>query len=107
MVNSAENIAQILKRVIKKSHFSHKMNESTIKTEWERLVGREVARHTRPAFLKKTVLFVRVDSSAWAYELSTHLKDILLKKINEGVGEEVVGDIHFQVGQIIASERRS
>lgn len=95
-MSSSEKISQILKRVIKKSHL-HKMNEASIKMGWDGLVGKEVARHTVPAFLKKEILFVHVDSSAWAYELSTHLKDIILRKINEGVGGDVVKDIHFKV----------
>lgn len=96
-MSSSEKIAQILKRVIKESH-SCKMKEASIKTGWDGFVGKEVARHTTPAFLKKGTLFVNVDSSAWAYELSTHLKDIVLKNINEGIGEDVVTDIHFKVG---------
>jgi predicted nucleic acid-binding Zn ribbon protein len=74
------------------------MNESAIKMGWEDFVGKEVAKHTTPSFLKKGVLFIHVDSPVWAYELSTHLKDILSKKINEGIGKEVVKDIHFKVG---------
>ncbi len=66
--------------------------------EWEGLVGKEVAKHTAPAFLKKGILFITVDSPVWAYELSTHLKDIIVKNINVGVGGEVVKDIHFRVG---------
>ena len=99
-MSSTEKVSQILKRVISKSHL-HKMNEASIKMGWDGLVGKEVARHTAPAFLKKGILFVRVDSSAWAYELSTHLKDIVLKNISEGVGEGVVKDIHFRVGNFM------
>lgn len=95
-MSSSEKISQILKRVINKSH-AGKMDEASIKMGWDGFVGQEVAKHTAPAFLKKGILFVNVDSSAWAYELSTHLKNILLGKINEGVGQEVVKDIHFKV----------
>lgn len=95
-MNSAESISTILKRVIKKGHLS-KMKEASIKMGWDGFVGKEVARHTAPAFLKKGILFVQVDSSAWAYELSTHLKSIILKNINEGMGEDLVKDIHFKV----------
>jgi len=96
-MSSTEKISQILKRVIRKGHL-HKMNEASIKTGWDGFVGKEVAKHTTPAFLKQGTLFVNVDSSAWAYELSTHLKDIMSRKINDGLGEEVVKDIHFKVG---------
>lgn len=96
MNNSVEKISTILKRVIKKSHLQ-KMKEASIKMGWEGLVGKEVAKHTVPAFLKKGILFINVDSSAWAYELSTHLKGIILKNITEGVGEGIVKDILFKV----------
>lgn len=97
MNNSVERISTILERAIKKSHLQ-KMKEASIKMEWECLVGKEVAKHTVPAFLKKGVLFITVDSSAWAYELSTHLKGIIVRNINVGVGADVVKDIHFRVG---------
>lgn len=99
MKRDAEKISSILKRAIG-MQYAQKINESGIKMGWEKFVGKEVAKHTAPSFLKKGKLFVRVDSSVWAYELSTHLKDIISSKINEGIGEEVVTDIHFLVGDL-------
>lgn len=96
-MRSTENISSILKRVIKKDRL-YKMNEASIKMDWKELVGEEVAKHTAPTFLKNGKLFVNVDSSTWAYELSNHLKDLILRKINKDMGEEVVTDIHFRVG---------
>lgn len=97
MVGTAEKISAILPRVIKDNRLSHGFQEATLKTAWESLVGKEVARHTSPSFLKKGILTVGVDSAPWAYELSHHLKGLILKKINEGLGIEAVNDIHFKV----------
>jgi predicted nucleic acid-binding Zn ribbon protein len=97
MVGTAEKISTILQRVIKDNRLGRGLKEAAIKMEWERLVGKEAARHTIPAFLKKGILIVRVDSSVWAYELSTNRKALILKKINEGLEEETVKDIHFKV----------
>jgi predicted nucleic acid-binding Zn ribbon protein len=97
MVGSAEKISTILGRVIKDNRLGQGLKEATLKMEWERLVGKEVARHTIPDFLKKGILMVGVDSSTWAYELSNHLKGLIIQKINEGLGEAVVKDIHFKV----------
>jgi predicted nucleic acid-binding Zn ribbon protein len=98
MVAAAEKISSVLERVIKENHLTHGFQEATIKMAWEGMVGKDVAKHTNPAFLKKGILMVGVDSSAWAYELSTHLKSLMLKKINQGLGREAVKDIHFRVG---------
>lgn len=105
MKGTAESISSILKRVIKKDHL-YKMKEAGIKMDWKQIVGEELAKHTAPGFLKNGKLFVNVDSATWAYELSTHLKGILMNKINADAGEQIVKDIHFKVGDFAGNGKR-
>lgn len=104
MVGTVEKISTILQRVIKVNRLGHGFKEAIIRKEWEGLVGQEVARHTSPGFFKKGILLVGVDSSTWAYELANHLKGLILSKINQGLGEEVVKDIHFKVSANIGGK---
>jgi predicted nucleic acid-binding Zn ribbon protein len=64
---------------------------------WGGLVGRDVAAHAEPTSLKHGILRVRADSPAWATELS-YLADDLRRRINQGVGNDVVGEVRVWSG---------
>jgi len=62
---------------------------------WEEVVGTNVSAHAKPINIQEKIFFVKVDSSAWSNELSFFKKEII-KKINEGVGMQVIKDIYFK-----------
>lgn len=49
---------------------------------WNRIVGKTIAPHTTPAWIKHGILFVSVDDSIWQQELE-FLKSQILVKLNE------------------------
>lgn len=63
---------------------------------WERVAGETVAEATQADSIRDGLLFVYTRSSAWSQELSL-LKEALIKRINEELGQEIVKDIRFQV----------
>ncbi len=63
---------------------------------WPRAVGREVARHARAVRFRHGTLHVRVASSGWATQLAL-LKEDVLQKVNQQLGERLVVDIHWEV----------
>ena len=60
--------------------------------QWEDLVGTEIAAHVTPAWLRKDVLWVYVDGSAWMQEISFIQPD-LLPKINSYLQSTIVREI--------------
>ena len=67
---------------------------------WEQVAGPTVAAHTRPSLGKDGKLFVWVDQSALAFELSQKHSQSLLKRTQALLGEEAVKSISFRVGQL-------
>lgn len=90
-----ELVGSVLKGLVKKG----RPTEEDIAAAWEAAVGKNAARHTNPVALKRSVLVVIVDVSAWLYELSTKKKDILVK-LEEVLGARKVKDIRFRIGAV-------
>ena len=67
---------------------------------WERLVSGEQAEHSEPYALRDKILFVRVDDSTRAFDLSRRFKQSLIRQICETLGEETLKDIVFRVGTV-------
>lgn len=67
---------------------------------WPRLAGPKISKHTKPINLRNKKLFVRVDDSSWAFELNTRYKTGLLKRVQNALGEGIVSEIYFKVGEI-------
>ena len=65
--------------------------------QWERVVGAEIARNTRPAAVKGSILLVHVSSPAWIHHLR-FLKPDLLARLNAEPGRPRVTEIKFKVG---------
>jgi predicted nucleic acid-binding Zn ribbon protein len=66
---------------------------------WERAVGPALARNASPAAVKKGLLLVHVNSSAWLQELHFQ-KAALIARINQEAGEVLVEDIRFKIGPL-------
>lgn len=68
-------------------------------SEWTELVGVNIARHTRPSLGMNGTLFIWVDQSALAFELTQKYKHVLLKRVRAVVGDEIKS-IVFRVGEL-------
>lgn len=87
-----EHIKETLKTVIKDIEQKRcSGTKDVFKVFRQNLANRE-RRHTKCSALKKGVLWVNVDSSAWVYHLSLK-KEELLDKLG-------IKDIRFRIGEI-------
>jgi predicted nucleic acid-binding Zn ribbon protein len=60
-------------------------------SEWESIVGADIADHAEPTSLRRGVLRIRTDSPVWATEL-TYLSEEIRNRVNERLGrDEVTG----------------
>ena len=66
---------------------------------WLDAVGAYVAERTRPESIRDGHLTVLVESSVWIDRLS-YLKPEFMDSLNEALGEPMVRDIVFKVGQV-------
>jgi hypothetical protein len=67
---------------------------------WPEIVGGKISARTKPSFSADNRVWVRVDDSVLAFELSHRYKTTILKRLQNQFGEEKVKDIRFIVGEI-------
>ena len=71
-----------------------KLNEVTVVSSWERVMGKAVALKTQQVYVSNSKLFVRLSSAPLKHEL-VMAKTRVLELINAEVGEEVVKEVVF------------
>jgi predicted nucleic acid-binding Zn ribbon protein len=68
--------------------------EATVFGAWEKVVGPDIAAHSRPVKLVDGELTVEAESTAWATQLRM-LAGSLLQRIAKEVGHNVVKKLHI------------
>lgn len=106
--SQGEHIGVILKRLFQRIKvfdegkavpLIKKITEGTVIQRWAEIVGKIISSHTQPLRVKGKVLFVGVDSSIWANELSL-LKMQIISDINKTIGQNIISDIYFKIMDI-------
>ncbi|MET7707041.1 DciA family protein [Micromonospora sp. NPDC005413] len=87
-------LSAVLNRLVKARGWQQPAAEATVFGAWERVVGAEVAQHSRPVKLENGELTVEARSTAWATQLRL-LAGSLLKQIASEVGHNVVRKLHI------------
>ncbi len=72
-----------------------KVDEARLVSLWNPMVGPYMASKTRDIFINDRKLFVYIDSSVVRSELAM-AKAMLIKRLNEGAGGNVIDDIVFK-----------
>lgn len=86
-------LGSVLARLVKARGWQQPTAEATVFGAWERVVGADVAKHSRPVKLENGELTVEAESTAWATQLRL-LAGSLLKRIAAVVGHNVVRKLH-------------
>lgn len=92
---NAETIGQIIKHYLEAENLDGKMNELRVAELWADVVGPGVNKYTINRYVKDGCLFVRLSSAPLRNELMLG-RSILVKRLNEAVGHEVIKDIIFK-----------
>lgn len=92
-----QGIDELLPAIIKRLGLKTRFNAEAIIHHWDKIVGPELAEHTRPGKVHNRVLVVKANNAVWAHHLSMLQMDII-SKINSYFGEQVVREIRFQAG---------
>ena len=79
----------VLQRLMKQRGWEKPKAEATVFGAWEKVVGEDIAKHSRPVKLDAGVLTVEAESTAWATQLRM-LAASLLRNIASEVGHNVV-----------------
>ena len=84
----------VLERLMKARGWQKPAAEATVFGAWEKVVGVDIAQHSRPIKLEEGVLTVEAESTAWATQLRM-LAASLLKRIAAEVGHNVVTKLNI------------
>ena len=88
-------LAEVVPDVMKKIGMHGRLHEAAMQEEWPRLVGPQLADHTRPGKLDHDVLTVYVDHSAWLSELSRYGRKQIMEKLKARFGAGCIKSIHL------------
>jgi len=86
--------AAVLAKLVKARGWEKPTAEATVFGEWAKVVGPDVAEHSRPVKLEGGELTVEAESTAWATQLRL-LAAKLLAQIASQVGHNVVTKLHI------------
>jgi predicted nucleic acid-binding Zn ribbon protein len=84
----------VLAKLVKARGWQRPAAEATVFGAWERVVGPDIAKHSRPIKLDDGELTVEAESTAWATQLRL-LAASLLRRIAAEVGHNVVRNLHI------------
>ena len=84
----------VLAKLVKARGWQRPAAEATVFGAWERVVGPDIAKHSRPIKLDDGELTVEAESTAWATQLRL-MAAALLQRIAAEVGHNVVRKLHI------------
>jgi predicted nucleic acid-binding Zn ribbon protein len=98
-----EPIESILERVSTSLGLGMKVKQYQIWEVWDSVVGEAIARQARPQQVRNMILWIAVSSSTWMQQLE-FMKKQIVNRLNEHIGEVVIKDIRFRIGEIKESD---
>lgn len=90
-----KSLGKIIEKFLKNYGYAGIVKEHYVLANWEKIVGAEVASHTRPIRFDFGRLYVEVDSPVWRNELSFE-KERILERIKEAVEGIEIEEIVFR-----------
>lgn len=99
MMKGLSSVSEIIPRVIKSMGLKKKAEQVQVMLDWNEIVSSPISEKTKPVEVKRGVLKVLVESSAWMNELQL-MKAELIEKIEHRFGKNKIRDIRFCLGRI-------
>lgn len=93
--NNAEKVGDILRRFLRQESLESPLNEQRIIDLWPKMLGPAMAKYTRNLYIRNQILYVHLSSAALRQELMMG-RELLVRKLNEKVGANVITNIIFR-----------
>lgn len=91
----ATSIGDAVKQVLESNGWKQRMLEIRIKAEWEKIVGKTIAKYTTELYLYNKILTIGTNVAPLKQELR-FAKDSLVKNINDYFEDTVVLDLKIK-----------
>ncbi len=95
---NVSSIEEIVKGIFASLEKGKGLIREDVELAWKKAVGEQGFKHSRPVSLRKKVLNVYVDSSAWLEELAMQ-KRVILKKLKVEFGRDQILEIRLKTGE--------
>ena len=92
-----QKMVDIIPITLRHMGIEKKYNSQSIIVHWKKIVGSEISTHAYPIIVQSGILVIGVNNSVWLHHLSM-MKDNIISKINQFIGEKLILDIRFQAG---------
>jgi predicted nucleic acid-binding Zn ribbon protein len=93
--NNEQPLSEVINELLRHYNLKDKWDAARVVQSWESIVGSYIASHTTDIHLQNGVLFVHLDSDALRNEV-LYLKTLLINKLNQVAGYNIVEDIVFR-----------
>ena len=93
----ARSIGEVIPAIMKRMGLEEQHWMTELSGEWDKIVGEDVARHTRPGKVQGDALVVFVDNSVWLNELSRYGKVPMLANLKKRFGSGKIDSLRFQL----------
>lgn len=87
-------LKEVIDKLLRAYHLDGKMKEMDVIQSWPELMGVAVANRTKQVSIKNKIMYLTMDSSVMREEL-LHGKQIIILRVNEKAGFEMISDIWF------------
>ena len=88
------SIQELLPQILRHEGLETPLQQQRLLSAWDEVVGKPIAQYTDERFIKNQTLFVKVLSPALRADL-TMGRCLLVKRLNEKAGGQVIFDIKF------------
>jgi hypothetical protein len=93
------SLKDIIAGLLKDTDLPFNPADAKIWAVWEEAVGKAIASHARPSWIKNGCLRVTVSDSIWLQELE-YVKETIIDKVNGKLGRPAVQKIDFRFGPL-------
>lgn len=97
VANQVVSLSNALQQWVSIGSRPQKLAEAQLRIDWEKIVGSQIAAHTRIRNIDRGKLYLSVDQSSWRHQLF-YLKSEIIEKINQHVKHSLVREIIFTGG---------
>ena len=97
MKTTAVHVKDIIADLLKEKQVNPVSAEEQLIRSWEKIIPQAEDGYTRPLVIKNKVLLIIVSNSAWLHQLTLQ-KQGIIKRTREIIGEGIINDIRFKIG---------
>ncbi len=93
--SNESTLGELITKLLKAYQLDGKLKEKDVLSKWEEMMGKAVAIRTKNITIQNKVLILELDSSVMREELQ-YGKSIIINRVNEYAGFEMINDIWFK-----------